>query len=208
MFNKKYFVLLFHALNPWTRITALAYNPVRCFHGPRIGSASHSWPCRTVPSVAARGQFQKPLPTTHPCSLTSNVPVMKTGQPNFHHGSTFVADSGLRARVVALRSQMRDRNSQPSEGPLIIFPGGATHPACFGRAKKVHLDRLTPFHVFFAGGIYFWWQAGAVKALQELYNLDDATMAGASAGSLSAVLAGCGVDMDHAFELATRSSSP
>ena len=47
-------------------------------------------------------------------------------------------------------------------------------------------------------------KAGAVKALQEIYNLDSAALTGASAGAICAVLTGCKVDMDHAFEVATR----
>ncbi len=47
-----------------------------------------------------------------------------------------------------------------------------------------------------------------MKALQEMYTLDDLDMTGASAGALCAVLAGCNVDMDRAFELASRSSLP
>ena len=48
-------------------------------------------------------------------------------------------------------------------------------------------------------------QAGAVKALQESYNLDDCFLSGASAGALIAVLAGCKVDMDYALGVAERS---
>ena len=47
-------------------------------------------------------------------------------------------------------------------------------------------------------------QAGALKALQEMYDLDEMHMTGASAGALCAVLAGCNVDMDRAFEVASR----
>ena len=43
-----------------------------------------------------------------------------------------------------------------------------------------------------------------MKALQEMYDLDEMHMTGASAGALCAVLAGCNVDMDRAFEVANR----
>jgi hypothetical protein len=61
-----------------------------------------------------------------------------------------------------------------------------------------------PVIVFPGGGIYFWWQAGAVKALQECCDLDKCDFAGASAGSLSAVFAACGVNMNDAYALALR----
>ena len=58
--------------------------------------------------------------------------------------------------------------------------------------------------IFPGGGVFFWWQAGVVKALQERYDLrrHGLTVAGASAGSISCVLAVCGVDMDRAMEVA------
>ena len=39
-----------------------------------------------------------------------------------------------------------------------------------------------------------------------MYNLDEMDMTGASAGALCAVLAGCNVDTDRAFEVAARSA--
>ncbi|KAJ1466798.1 hypothetical protein T484DRAFT_1549519, partial [Baffinella frigidus] len=56
------------------------------------------------------------------------------------------------------------------------------------------------------GGIFFWWQAGVVRALQQHYDLQGPhfTMSGASAGSISCVMAACNVDMDHAMDAAMR----
>jgi hypothetical protein len=50
------------------------------------------------------------------------------------------------------------------------------------------------------GGILFWWQAGAISAIREQCNVDHANFVGASAGSLTAVLAANGVSMDDAFD--------
>jgi hypothetical protein len=60
--------------------------------------------------------------------------------------------------------------------------------------------------IFPGGGIYFWWQAGLVKALQQRYDLQkhSLSMSGASAGSISCVMAICNVDMDHGMEVALR----
>jgi hypothetical protein len=60
-----------------------------------------------------------------------------------------------------------------------------------------------PHLVFPGGGIFFYWQAGAVSYLREQgYNLTAVTAAGASAGALTATLTATGVDFYQATELA------
>ena len=64
-----------------------------------------------------------------------------------------------------------------------------------------------PLFVSFAGGgIYFFWQLGAVRYLRTRYDLTQLPMAGASSGSLVACLSACGVDpqlsVDSAYQLA------
>lgn len=71
-------------------------------------------------------------------------------------------------------------------------------------------DSLCPHIIFPGGGIYFYWQAGVATYLKENgYNLEQATMTGASAGALTATLAATNVDFyqatDLALELARRS---
>lgn len=46
------------------------------------------------------------------------------------------------------------------------------------------------------------WQAGAISALQERYDLSSVEFVGASAGALAATLAACNADMDVAMSLA------
>eukprot|EP00892_Ulva_mutabilis_P003701 jgi/Ulvmu1/1702/UM116_0015.1 len=62
------------------------------------------------------------------------------------------------------------------------------------------------FVSFAGGGIYFFWQLGAVKFLQEKYDLTKVPMAGASSGSLVACLSACGVDPDLIVEEAYQLS--
>ena len=58
---------------------------------------------------------------------------------------------------------------------------------------------------FPGGGLYFWWQAGYVQFLQQTPKcFENSLLSGASAGSLTAVLAACGVDMDQAYESAYK----
>jgi hypothetical protein len=59
---------------------------------------------------------------------------------------------------------------------------------------------------FAGGGVCWFWQAGVVKALQQQYDLrnEDICFSGASAGSISSVLAVCNVNIDDAIEAALR----
>lgn len=57
--------------------------------------------------------------------------------------------------------------------------------------------------VFPGGGIFFYWQAGVVSYLREQgYDLGDITLAGASAGALTATLTASDVDFYDATQLA------
>jgi len=61
--------------------------------------------------------------------------------------------------------------------------------------------------VFPGGGIFFYWQAGAMNYLRESgYDLSQVSMAGASAGALTATLTATGVDFYKATELALQLS--
>lgn len=62
-------------------------------------------------------------------------------------------------------------------------------------------------NLYFTGaGVYFWWQAGCAKYIQENYDISDIKVIGASAGSLtgSLLLNGCNFDnaLKTAFEIA------
>jgi hypothetical protein len=62
-------------------------------------------------------------------------------------------------------------------------------------------------NLYFTGaGIYFWWQAGCAKYIQEIYDISDIKVIGASAGSLtgSLLLNGCNFEnaLKTAFEIA------
>ena len=67
-----------------------------------------------------------------------------------------------------------------------------------------HLAGLLWLHLIFpGGGIFFYWQAGAVTFLRENgYDLQSTIMTGASAGALTATLTATGVDFYRAMEMA------
>jgi Patatin-like phospholipase len=69
---------------------------------------------------------------------------------------------------------------------------------CYEPSTDTHL-------IFPGGGIYFYWQAGAITYLKEQnYDLNSTTMTGASAGALSATLTATNVDFYKATELALQ----
>lgn len=66
-------------------------------------------------------------------------------------------------------------------------------------------SKPTPGLVYPGSGIYFWWQAGATRALATRFDLSRAQYAGTSGGSLAATLAACGVvDSVRTFDVAWR----
>lgn len=121
--------------------------------------------------------------------------------------------------------------SEPPRGTSIVaFPGGVTsssssvtRDACI--ASRHATPRLASLHPSvsvttttsparhaclptIAGGLFFWWQAGFIAALQEDGVLRGSeALVGASAGSLSAVLTACEVDMADALDLALELSN-
>ena len=61
--------------------------------------------------------------------------------------------------------------------------------------------------VFPGGGLFFWWQAGAISGLQRRIDLSRPPLAGGSAGALAATLAACEVEMPLAFDTALQMSN-
>jgi predicted acylesterase/phospholipase RssA len=55
---------------------------------------------------------------------------------------------------------------------------------------------------FPGGGLFFWWQAGWVRAAPVAFGGDRVRLCGASAGALAAVCARCGVDTEKALAVA------
>ena len=87
----------------------------------------------------------------------------------------FFHSSASTSRTKAVEENLPDKNDS---SPHIIFPGG---------------------------GIFFYWQAGAVAYLLEnKYNLDNVRLTGASAGALTATLTTNDVDFEEATELALK----
>lgn len=89
--------------------------------------------------------------------------------------------------------------------PSTVAPPPATSPVPLRASSEGAAAGATPAPhlVFPGGGLFFYWQAGAVTYLREAgYDLSGCTMSGASAGALTATLTTCGVDLVEATELA------
>ena len=72
-------------------------------------------------------------------------------------------------------------------------------------ATRTYFPPVKPKAVYFTGaGIYFWWQAGCAKYLQEHCDLTGMPILGASAGSISATLLLSNADFSLAAESAIR----
>jgi hypothetical protein len=93
---------------------------------------------------------------------------------------------------------------------ILQYPHHTTQPQFqdLSVGKRI-LTANQPQHIFFpGGGVNFWWQAGTILALSETCDLKNGNfqMYGASAGSISSVLAACGVDLKFAMRIALSPS--
>ena len=74
------------------------------------------------------------------------------------------------------------------------------------RVPFIELVGYKPVIAVAGGGIFFFWEIGALKYLSENFDLRKAAFSGASAGALASVLLVCGVDLDTAVRKAYQLS--
>ena len=70
-----------------------------------------------------------------------------------------------------------------------------------GAASRVSLTSEEVV-AFPGGGLFFWWQLGWISKSPIIFSDGNARLCGASAGSLAAVCARCGVDTEEALAVA------
>lgn len=68
----------------------------------------------------------------------------------------------------------------------------------------LHVPQSRPLLAFSGGGIFFFWQLGAVEALREVFDLRCFELCGASAGAFAALFAATGVTPETALETSNR----
>lgn len=93
------------------------------------------------------------------------------------------------------------RNGNAHQESSLIARASSDSPG--DTADAASTDTANAHLVFPGGGIYFYWQAGAVTYLRSAgYDVSRMSKTGASAGALTATLAACGVDYAFATERA------
>jgi hypothetical protein len=77
-------------------------------------------------------------------------------------------------------------------------------PPLMSLEQRISTSTQKQHIIFPGGGVYFWWQAGTIQALKEKFDLKDQkfSMYGASAGSISSVMAACDVNLEDAMKVA------
>lgn len=148
---------------------------------------------KDVPEIMHYHQLRCAILTTQ-CCMLSPLPSVR-GQivrPG-------VAIRGVERSVIGVRPVVLTQGVPASVLQLVCW-----HAVCPRREPtRVHCAGKPPLFVSFAGGgLYFFWQLGAVKFLREHYDITNVPMAGASSGSLIACLAACGVDPEVTLEAA------
>lgn len=155
-------------------------------------------------------QSLRPQTQQHPSPNTISVArsrvesiVLSTATSWRHHSTTkrhelsrFLGDLDLGRLLPKPRSDPSP--PQASTSGRILAPEAPSK--C---TAKQHNQSPVQLSISWAGsGLYFFWQLGALKYLAEHFDLTKVPMAGASGGSIAAVLAACQVPADYAIQRA------
>ncbi|GBG64521.1 hypothetical protein CBR_g45217 [Chara braunii] len=148
---------------------------------PYPSSSSHP-PIPSSPSSASFSTppflFSQPSPSSPSSSSSSSLPPPPPPPPPSSSSSSSSSSSLIAGSAPIITTKAKEEE-EAIERPLLSFQGG---------------------------GIFFYWQLGAARALSRHFDLDKADMAGASAGALAATLAACEVDAEEATKLAFQLS--
>mmetsp|Transcript_20130 Transcript_20130/g.24055 ORF Transcript_20130/g.24055 Transcript_20130/m.24055 type:complete len:316 (+) Transcript_20130:65-1012(+) len=118
--------------------------------------------------------------------------ILSEARASFQH-TPFIATSSITRNIKATFILLHNHPGSNSNGNSIPSTSAST-----STTKTSHI-------IFPGGGIFFYWQAGAVSYLREKgYDLDSVTLTGASAGSLTATLTAANVDFEKATNIALR----
>lgn len=117
-----------------------------------------------------------------------------------HRSLTHAANRSSRNLHICICTQAAGATAQADDGQhlsgdVLLQDGNLIHAAEVANVSKPILSGG-------GGGIFFFWQLGVVKYLQEHYDLSRVDMVGASAGALMVTLAMCNVDSDKAVQRA------
>lgn len=114
----------------------------------------------------------------------------------------YISKMSLGTREARTRAAM-ETFSPPGLSVPSIFSGQGPSPKYEGTASQTNVfDNDMPILGIAGGGVFFFWEVGVLKYLQENFRLKETDIIGVSAGALCAVLVACNVNLDRAVRKA------
>jgi hypothetical protein len=159
----------------------------------------------------SRSTAVRPLPRRVPICVNRRY-VLETRI----HGlsSSFIPRNGLSIPMSILGRPFlvgREKDDEPDEGDespaLKQKDSNGTNYLPSGGQKKAQraegwADSSSPILGIAGGGVFFFWEVGVLKYLEENFRIRETNLVGVSAGALCAVLVACGVNLDRAVRKA------
>ena len=120
---------------------------------------------------------------------------------------------GIKYTGYAPKTTPRARNARTRAAMDTFSPSGMSVPIIFSKRDDSSetegtklssnaFDNNMPILGIAGGGIFFFWEVGVLKYLQENYRLKETDIIGVSAGALCDVLVACNVNLDRAVRKA------
>lgn len=113
----------------------------------------------------------------------------------------FGVSKGAQSRLTNRRLSFTPMKSKAALADWLIAPilSGESDAGAASQSTALSSEDVVAFP---GGGLFFWWQLGWIRAAPVDFAADNVRLCGASAGSLAAVCARCGVDTEEALALA------
>jgi len=108
---------------------------------------------------------------------------------------------GAQSRLISRRLSFTPMKSKQALADWLIAPirSGESDAGAASQSTALSSEDVVAFP---GGGLFFWWQLGWIRAAPVDFAADNVRLSGASAGSLAAVCARCGVDTEEALAVA------
>lgn len=164
-------------------------------------------------STATAPLLRRPAAAAAPAAAASQhqqhrrrpTPARST-QPGLQQAASGTSASASGSGLILPPSYQREQQRLAGAGAAAGAAGTIITPAAASASTSADGAKPPLRFSWAGGGIYFWWQLGAVQWLSKHYDLTKADHGGASAGALLAALARCGVDPDRIVDSAYRLS--
>ena len=114
-------------------------------------------------------------------------------QPIFHPSIKHYSNILLNKQLLKSNKQLQSINSNSNINSNEIILSQTLNNNNIKKKK---------YFYFTGAGVYFWWQAGAAKYIQQNCDITSYSFIGASAGSLTSLLLLCNIDFDQSATIA------